>query len=102
MVMSEEERKARNREYAARYRAANPEKERAKLAKWKAVNVEKARAAEARYRAKYPERRRLGDAKRYICKGTSLCPSDLPQELIDLKIKQRQMKRVMYESNEKR
>ena len=84
----------------ARYYAANSEKVEGRKARWKAANPEKAREARARYKTKYVtnnlEKVRAGTVRYLLCKGTNLRPSDIPQELIDLKLKQIQMKQVMY------
>ena len=127
MALSEEELKARNRarhaRYVAanpekmkanqaRYRAANPERVKAKNAKYRAANPEKVKASQAKWRAANPEMVKAGNARDHAAhpervlyhsvkfdlgKGTSLRPSEIPQELIDLKIKQLQMRQVMYE-----
>jgi len=45
-----------NRERAAKWRAANPEKSRARALAWKAANPERAKASEAAWRKANPER----------------------------------------------
>ena len=109
--LTEEERKARGREYQAKWRAANPERakvnntkwkadnrEKVKIsdARWRAANPEKATAKKVKWRADNPEKIRIYNAISKMCRGTNLCSSDIPQELIDLKLKQIQMKQVMY------
>lgn len=80
----------------AKWQADNPEKVKARNAKWQANNPEKSRAYSAKWRADNPEKVKAYSARFKMCRGTNLRPSDIPQELIDLKRKQIQMKQVMY------
>ena len=83
-------------EYQAKYRADNKEKLSEYQAKYCADNKEKL----LEYQAKYNEANKEKVLRRSVldgmCKRTNLKPIDIPQELIDLKLKQLQMKRVMY------
>ena len=82
--------------YEAKYRAANPEKVKERRAKCYVDNKEKEKEAGVKYRASNPEKVKTWGVIRSMCRNTNLKPSEIPQELIDLKLKQLQMKRVLY------
>ena len=84
------------RMYVAKYRANNPEKIKEGRAKYYVDNKEKELAAMVKYRASNPEKVKTWGVIGSMCKNTNLKASEIPQELIDLKLKQLQMRQVMY------
>ena len=84
------------KEAVAKYRANNPEKIKESSAKYRVNNPEKVRGWRNKYYASNINRERGKNSIRDMLKGTNLKASELPQELIDLRLKQVQMKRVMY------
>ena len=79
-----------------KYRASNPEKAKEGRAKYYADNKEKEKRAGVKYRADNPEKVKTWAVIGTMCRNTNLKPSEIPQELIDLKLKQLQMKQVIY------
>jgi len=88
----------------AKWRAENPEKERASAAKYRAENPEKVRARVAKYRAENPEKVRAIKAKcrasltdGYIADLLDLPAKKVPPQLIELKREQILLQRLAKE-----
>jgi len=88
----------------AKWRAENPEKERASAAKYHAENPEKVRARVAKYRAENPEKVRAIKAKcrasltdGYIAELLGLPVKKAPPQLIELKREQILLQRLAKE-----
>ena len=104
--------KETQKEYTAKYYAANPEKVKASIAKWKAANSEKVRGDMYKWIAANPEKVKANFAKYYVNHPTVFEIKNMaimfkisrtqirelvPQELIELKLLQLTLHRLIQE-----
>ena len=79
----------------AKYRAANPEKTKARMAKYRAANLEKTKADQAKYRAANPSVGIHTNISLRYKVSMSVVRNLVPQELIEVKLLQIQLHRLI-------